>query len=62
MAEIEIERKYLLMPCRAGKFLRSLDISYKKEHLEQFYISTEASPYTRNRRKRRAILSHNQKW
>lgn len=47
MAELEIERKFLLLPCRAKKFLDLYTIPYKKVRLEQYYISTPASPYTR---------------
>lgn len=51
MAELEIERKFLLLPCRAKKLLNFHKIPYKKERLEQYYISTAASPYTRYRKK-----------
>lgn len=51
MAALEIERKFLLLPCKAKKLLKFHHISYKKERLEQFYVSTEASPYTRYRKK-----------
>ena len=51
MAALEIERKFLLLPCKAKKLLKFHHIPYKKEHLEQFYVATEASPYTRYRKK-----------
>ena len=51
MAELEIERKFLLLPCRAKKFLDLYTIPYKKVRLEQYYVSTPASPYTRYRKK-----------
>jgi CHAD domain-containing protein/CYTH domain-containing protein len=51
MSDIEIERKYLLLPCRGKRVLELFGIAYKKERLEQFYVSTEASPYTRYRKK-----------
>ncbi|MFA7026668.1 MAG: CHAD domain-containing protein [Sulfurovum sp.] len=51
MAELEIERKFLLVPCRAKKFLDLYTIPYKKVRLEQYYISTPASPFTRYRKK-----------
>ncbi|MFT7824146.1 MAG: CHAD domain-containing protein [Sulfurimonas sp.] len=51
MAALEIERKFLLLPCKAKKLLKFHHIPYRKERLEQFYVSTEASPYTRYRKK-----------
>ena len=51
MADVEIERKYLLLPMRADELLESFEIPYKKERMEQFYVSTQASPYTRYRKK-----------
>lgn len=51
MAELEIERKFLLLPCRAKKFLDLYTFPYKKVRLEQYYVSTPASPYTRYRKK-----------
>lgn len=51
MAELEIERKFLLLPCRAKKLLHFYQIPYKKVRLEQYYVSTPASPYTRYRKK-----------
>ncbi len=51
MAEVEIERKYLLLPMIADGLLESFEIPYKKERMEQFYVSTQASPYTRYRKK-----------
>ncbi|MDM5271940.1 CHAD domain-containing protein [Sulfurovum sp. zt1-1] len=51
MAELEIERKFLLLPCRAKKLLNFYKIPYEKVRLEQYYVSTPASPYTRYRKK-----------
>ncbi|UFH60065.1 CYTH and CHAD domain-containing protein [Sulfurovum mangrovi] len=51
MVELEIERKFLLLPCRAKKLLNFYNIPYRKERLEQYYVSTQASPYTRYRKK-----------
>jgi len=51
MAELEIERKFLLLPCRAKKFLDLYTIAYQKVRLEQYYVSTPLSPYTRYRKK-----------
>lgn len=55
MAELEIERKFLLLPCSAKKLLHSYKIPYKipykRVRLEQYYLSTRASPYTRYRKK-----------
>ncbi|MFT7879009.1 MAG: CHAD domain-containing protein [Sulfurimonas sp.] len=51
MAELEIERKFLLLPCRAKKLLYSYKIPYKRVRLEQYYLTTPASPYTRYRKK-----------
>lgn len=51
MEEVEIERKYLLLPTMADALLSALDMTYKKARMEQFYVSTKASPYTRYRKK-----------
>lgn len=51
MADIEIERKFLLLPCIPQEILDALGIAYTKESLEQFYVPTEASPFTRYRQK-----------
>ena len=34
MVQLEIERKFLLLPCSAKRLLNTLDIPYKKEALE----------------------------
>lgn len=51
MADLEIERKFLLLPCKAKKVLNYHHISYRKERLEQFYVSILSAPYARYRKK-----------
>ena len=34
---LEIERKFLLPPCKAKRYLKKLDVKYKKQHIVQYY-------------------------
>ncbi len=51
MGSIEIERKYLMVPFMAEKLLGEQEIEYKKERVQQYYISSPEEPYTRYRHK-----------
>ncbi len=51
MAEVEIERKFLLRPCTPKKFLGDLGVIYTKYSMQQYYISTEKYPNIRYRKK-----------
>jgi CYTH domain-containing protein/CHAD domain-containing protein len=47
---LEIERKFLLRPCSPRKFLNSLDIEYRVDSIEQYYLPTEEYIYIRYRK------------
>jgi len=51
MKNIEIERKFLLIPCSIKEFLEKNGIDYQVEEIEQFYIKSSQDGVERYRRK-----------
>lgn len=51
MAEVEIERKFLLRPCAAKCFFKSHEIKYRQYGIQQYYLAPVNSQYIRYRKK-----------
>ena len=51
MKNIEIERKFLLIPCSIKRFLKKNGIDYQIEKIEQFYIQSSENGVERYRQK-----------
>ncbi len=50
MKHMEIEHKYLLVPCKVQKYLKELGIEYRKIPIEQFYLRSNETGVNRYRR------------
>lgn len=51
MSAYEIERKFMMYFFDILKFLKTLEVEYRSEALQQYYISSQTDPYTRFRKK-----------